>query len=361
MKKKVYVLGAGKVGQAIASDLKNNQYDVKAVDFDQDALSALQEKSGVLTVLADIKDKHILQKTISDASLVVGAVPGHMGYEMLKNVITAGKNIVDISFCPEDYMELDELAKENKVTVIPDAGVAPGLSNIICGYHNRRMDIKSFKCMVGGLPVEREWPLEYKASWSPRDVIEEYTRPARLVEHGKLVVKEALSDPEIVNFKDIGPLEAWNSDGLRSLIGTMPHIPDMVEKTLRYPGTTEYLRVLRELGYFSSDEVDISGHTIRPVDLSARLLFPRWELKKGEKEFTVMRVIVSGMEEGQEKTYTYSLYDEYDKRTETSSMARTTGYTCAAAATSCWRGYLAGKVSSRLNTWVKKTIISNSF
>ena len=332
MSKKIVVLGAGLVGRAIATDLKNNLFDVTAVDVNHEALRTLHEEADIRVVEADISDSKILAKAIGDASLVVGAVPGHLGFAMMKTVINAGKDLVDISFCPEDYLELDDLAKKHNVTILPDIGVAPGLSHLICGYHSVRMQIESFKCMVGGLPVTREWPMEYKASWSPHDVIEEYTRPARLVENGKLLVKEALSDPEIVNFAGIGSLEAWNSDGLRSLIKTMPEIPDMVEKTLRYPGTTEYLRVLRELGFFSANRIDVEGMKVRPLDLTAKLLFPRWELKKGEKEFTVMRVIIHGKENGRSKTYSYDLYDASDERTGTSSMARTTGYTCAAAA-----------------------------
>src|SRR5690606_17307027 len=120
------------------------------------------------------------------------------------------------------------------------------------------------------------------------DVIEEYVRPARYVQNGAIVVREALSDPELIDFEGIGTLESWNSDGLRTLIQTMPHIPDMIEKTLRYPGTIEYLRLLRESGFFSQEPIDINGTSVRPIDVTARLLFPQWKLKPGEREFTVM-------------------------------------------------------------------------
>ena len=191
------------------------------------------------------------------------------------------------------------------------------------------MDIKRFECLVGGLPVIREWPYEYKAVFSPIDVIEEYVRPARYIENGALVTREALSDAELVQFEGIGTLEAWNSDGLRSLIRTM-NIPNMIEKTLRYPGTIEYLKVLRETGFFSYNELDIYGKKIRPIDLTARLLFPKWELNPGEEDFTVMRITIEGFESGKSTTYNYNLLDRYNKITETISMARTTGYTCTA-------------------------------
>jgi lysine 6-dehydrogenase len=178
----------------------------------------------------------------------------------------------------------------------------------------------------------REWPYEYKAVFSPIDVIEEYLRPARYVQNGGLVVKEALSDPQLVQFEGVGTLESWNSDGLRSLIKTMPDIPNMIEKTLRYPGCIEYLRMLRESGFFSYEPIEIRGNKIRPIELMAKLLFPKWKLKPGEEEFTVMRIKINGTENGLEKSYQYNLLDRTDKATNTISMARTTGYTCTAVA-----------------------------
>jgi lysine 6-dehydrogenase len=184
---------------------------------------------------------------------------------------------------------------------------------------------------VGGLPVVREWPYEYKAVFSPIDVIEEYIRPARYVQNNALVTKEALSDPELIHFDGVGTLESWNSDGLRSLIKTMPNIPNMIEKTLRYPGCIEYLRVLRESGFFSYEEMVVKGVKVRPIDVTSKLLFPKWKLKPGEEEFTVMRIRMQGKEHGNPKSYEYNLLDRTEKSTGTLSMARTTGYTCTAA------------------------------
>jgi lysine 6-dehydrogenase len=329
MAKKVIVLGAGLVGKAIAIDLSKN-FDVTSADINEEALAAVA-RSGIKTAKVDATAASELQNVLSQYDLVVGAVPGFMGYRMVQSVIEAGKNIVDISFFPEDPFGLDDAAKRKNVTIVTDCGVAPGMGNVILGYHNQRMKIQNYECLVGGLPVVREWPYEYRAVFSPIDVIEEYTRPARYVQNSAMVVKEALSDPELVSFDGVGTLESWNSDGLRSLIRTMPNIPNMIEKTLRYPGCIEYLRVLRETGFFSPDAVDIKGVKVRPIDVTAKLLFPKWKLKPGEEEFTVMRIRISGEEEGSAKSYQYDLLDRTDKQSDTLSMARTTGYTCTAA------------------------------
>jgi saccharopine dehydrogenase-like NADP-dependent oxidoreductase len=331
MKKKIIVLGAGLVGSAIAIDLSKN-HQVTSTDINDESLKTLKNFPEIQKLKTDLNNEDELKKLVQDVDLVIGAVPGFMGYNTMKTVIEAGKNMVDISFMPEDFLQLDSLAKKNRVTVIADCGVAPGMGNIILGFHNANMDVNSYECLVGGLPVIREWPYEYKAVFSPIDVIEEYVRPARFVQNYEQVEKEALSDPVLVRFSEIGTLESWNSDGLRSLIQTMKKIPNMIEKTLRYPGCIEYLKVLRESGFFSYDPIDVNGISVRPIDVTAKLLFPEWKLKKGEEDFTIMRIKIEGIENGKTKTYTYNLLDRFDKKTNTISMARTTGYTCTAVA-----------------------------
>jgi lysine 6-dehydrogenase len=325
--KKIIMLGAGLVGKAMAIDLSRT-FDVTSVDINEDALKEVAQH-GIKTQKLDFSDLQALRTAIQNFDIVVGAVPGFMGFQTAKTVIEAGKNMVDISFFPEDPFLLDDLAKKHNVTIVTDCGVAPGMGNIILGYHNKRMNINTYECLVGGLPMVREWPYEYKAVFSPIDVIEEYIRPARYVQNNAVVIKEALSDPELIHFDGVGTLESWNSDGLRSLIKTMPNIPNMIEKTLRYPGCIEYLRVLRETGFFSYEAVDVKGQKVRPIDLTAKLLFPKWKLKPGEEEFTVMRIRMVGEENGKPKTYQYNLLDRTNNGTL--SMARTTGYTCTAA------------------------------
>jgi len=330
---KIIVLGAGLVGGAIAKDLASDQaLKITAVDFDQKNLDKLKNESKIQTVKADLSDSVTLSKMIEDSDLVIGVLPGNMGFRTLKTVIERGKDIVDISFFPEDPFELDRLAKEKKVTAVVDCGVAPGCSNLILGYMASILDeTESFLCHVGGLPKIRTWPYEYKAPFSPSDVLEEYTRPARFVENGKLVTKPALSDPELIDFSDVGTLEAFNTDGLRSLIRTM-NVPCMKEKTMRYPGHAEKMRMLSETGFFSPQSISIRGVNVRPLDLTSNLLFSMWKLNEGEEDFTVMRIVVEGKKNGKRKRFTYDLLDLYDRKTKTTSMARTTGYTCSTVA-----------------------------
>ncbi|MBS4027476.1 MAG: saccharopine dehydrogenase NADP-binding domain-containing protein [Ignavibacteriales bacterium] len=328
---KIIILGGGLVGSVIARDLQN-EFDVTIADVAQERLRFIKEKFSLHGIEADLSNSKTIKKIVSGYDVVIGAVPGFLGFGVLKSVIEARKNIVDISFFSEDAFELDTLAKKNNVTAIVDCGIAPGSSNLIIGYHHAQMDeVENVECYVGGLPVVRELPFEYKIVFSPVDVIEEYTRPARIIENGSIVIKDALSEIELHNFPDVGTLESFNSDGLRSLMKTI-HAKNMKEKTLRYPGHAEKMKLFRETGLFSKEEIFVNGKTIRPLDVMAKLLFPQWKLNEGEEDVTVLQVVLEGRKGKKRVRVQYDLLDRYDKEQNITSMARTTGYTCSVAA-----------------------------
>jgi len=329
---KILILGAGLVGGPMAIDLaKDSEFDITLADINNDSLDKIGVKNKISTIQKDLSDSKSIKETVNDFDIVLNAMPGFMGYNTLKAIIESSKDVVDIAFFPEDPFTLDELAKKNNVTAIVDCGVAPGMSNVLIGYIDHLLDkTETALIYVGGLPEVREWPYEYKAVFSPIDVIEEYTRPARYVENGNLVTRPALSDAEYLDFPNIGTLEAFNSDGLRTLAETID-APNMKEKTLRYPGHIEKMAVLRESGFFNKDKIDIKGIKISPLEFTSKLLFPKWQLKEGESDITVMRVIVEGTKDGEKLRYTYDLFDRLDKETNTHSMARTTGYTATMA------------------------------
>ncbi len=329
---KVIVLGAGMVGSAMAIDLAK-KHQVTLADIKREVLDRVKQKCSDLEILSlDATNKTELQSSLKPYDLVVNAVPGFLGFETLKAIIEAEKNVVDIAFFPENSLELDGLARKHKVTAIVDCGVAPGMDNVILGYYNEMLKLTDFECLVGGLPKVKKWPFCYKAPFSPIDVIEEYTRPARYVENGNVVVREPLTDCEYVEFDKVGTLESFNSDGLRSIIYTMSHIPNMKEKTLRYPGHVEYVKVLKESGFFETEQIEVNGSKISPLDFTSQILFKEWKLGEKEEEITIFRVRLKGTNaQGETEEVVYSMHDEYCSKTETSSMARTTGYTATAA------------------------------
>jgi saccharopine dehydrogenase-like NADP-dependent oxidoreductase len=280
----------------------------------------------------------VIESLLTDADFVINALPGSIGFRSLKRAIECGKNGVDIAFYAEDYAELNEIALEKGVCWVVDMGVAPGMSHLLSAFGTTFLDsTHDIKIYVGGLPKDRNDFWQYKAPFSPSDVLEEYTRPARIVRGGKQIILPALSETEILEFPVVGALEAFNSDGLRSLVKSL-NVPDMVEKTLRYPGYIDKVNVLKESGLFSTDEINVNGQNIKPFDLTSQLLFNQWKLQEEEVEFTVMQIRVSGVIDDAKRTVVYDLYDEYCPETRIHSMARTTGY----AATSVLESMIDG-------------------
>jgi lysine 6-dehydrogenase len=330
---RVTVLGAGLVGSLIARSLADDgRFEILVCDRSEDALGSFAGLPRVATVRLDFARGTSIAAAVATADVVVGAVPGFLGHAMLRTVIEAGRPLADISFAPEDPLALDGLAKEKGVPAMVDCGVSPGLSNLACGRAAGRLDdVDSIVISVGGLPFRRVPPWEYRIVFSATDVIEEYTRPARLVEDGRVVTKPALSEVTRFDLPGVGTLEAFLTDGLRTVLTTV-RARNLREQTLRWPGHAEKMRVLRDTGFFGDEPVEAGGARVSPRAVAEALLFPAWKRPEGEEEFTVLRVESRGSRAGRPVRLVHGLFDRTDVRTGTTSMARTTGFPCVIAA-----------------------------
>jgi lysine 6-dehydrogenase len=329
---RVVVLGAGMIGSAMATDLVKQGFAVTVADARPDAVERVKARTGAAGIVVDLASPEAVTRIAAGYDLVIGALSSVLGLRTLRAVIEAGRPYVDISFMSENAWDLDQLARERGVTAVVDCGVAPGVSNLLAGYGVALLDeCEQIAIYVGGLPEVRRWPFEYKAGFAPHDVLEEYTRPSRIVEHGRIVIKEALSEPELMEFPGIGTLEAFNTDGLRSLAYNLK-APFMKEKTLRYPGHIELMRVFRHVGLFGKETIAVGEQRVRPLDVTAALLFPKWTFEEGEADLTVMRIVAEGTKGGQRVRHAWDLFDRYDPATKLRSMSRTTAFAATSMA-----------------------------
>ena len=348
----VTILGSGLVGSVIAADLaRDPKMRLRVVDASDSSLQVARRRCGMRRPaaagrhrlrfeVADAGSPREIARLVADADLVVGALPSRLGLQAMRAVIEAGRSMVDISFMPEDFLSLDRLARKRGVTVVPDCGVAPGLSNMLAASLASRVGRCSrVEIVVGGLPVERRGPFQYKAAFSPLDVIEEYTRPARVVERGRMVVRAPMTDSEMMDLPGVGTVEAFLTDGLRSLARTLK-VPTMRERTLRWPGHADLIRQLHAIGMFSTREVTAGGQRVRPIDVTSRLLVDQWQYGPGEADLTVMRVWAEGRRGGHDMRVWWDLLDNHDRSSGFSSMSRTTAF----PATSVARQMLAGRL-----------------
>ncbi len=306
---KVLVLGAGNIGRAVALDM-SEEFEVSVADASAERLESIKDFAEPVKLDASRFEK--LVETMRDFELAVDTLPGTLGMSAVKAAIKAGTDLVDVSFMPQNPMKLNEEAENAQVTVIFDAGFAPGLSNILMGrIWNELDDMREGLIHVGGLPKEPRPPLYHVLTWSPRDFIEEYTRPARVIRKGEVRSVDPLLEVKTVEIMGMR-FEAFPSDGLRSLLESV-RVDKLEEWTLRWPGHLEKMKVLKELGFFRPEHVDKTLEVIGPL------------MSYDTTDFTIMEV--RGREEGRELSYT--LYDEHRGLT---SMARVTGFTASAVA-----------------------------
>ncbi|USH00666.1 saccharopine dehydrogenase NADP-binding domain-containing protein [Thermococcus argininiproducens] len=320
---RVLVLGAGNVGKAIAWDLKD-EFDVSVGDVSERRLKELSKF--VKTIKIDASDFNELVRIMRQSELVIGALPGRFGYSTVKAAIKAGVDIVDVSFMPENPLELQKEAEKNQVTVVFDAGFAPGLSHIFLGRIYQKMDeLKEAYIYVGGLPKEPKPPLYYRITWSPYDLIEEYTRPARIVKDGEILSVDPLGDIKIIEING-KKFEGFISDGLRSLLENI-NAKRLEEWTLRWPGHLAKMKILRELRFFNPENLENTLNVISPL------------MTYESPDFSIMEVIGKGRISGKPMELRYFLYDE--EKDGFTSMARVTGFTTAIIARIVGRGACA--------------------
>ncbi len=332
---KVIVLGSGKIGAIMGMEFSSivDGAKVTMADIDEGrAKNAASAINGADWTVIDSTDYSDLVGKIGDHDLVLGALPGDYGYTSIQAAVESGTNMVDVSYTVEDPTKLDAEAKKKDITVVPDCGVAPGLSNILVGYAASKLDtVKTAHFMVGGMPEKPVPPLGYTITWSADGLIDEYVRDVSIISGGEKVTVPALSGLEEIEFPGVGTLESFYTDGLRTLATSIKGVESMWEKTLRYPGHVEKVKLLRELGFFDDEPVKLREGDIVPKFVTARL-FERtlWMPEVGD--LLAMMVEVSGKSSGVEKKYAYRLVDYFNHETGVSAMARTTGYTAAIVA-----------------------------
>lgn len=317
----VLVLGGGMMGRTIARILAKD-FAVTVLDVRPLALKLLYGVHNVTTLAGDLRNRYT--KVLAEKfDYIVGAMPGKIAYSVLKKIIPAGKPIVDISFFEEDPYGLQNLARKHRTPVVVDFGIAPGLSNLMLGREVTKMQVEKCICYCGGLPSVAVAPWYYKAPFEIASAMDICTRPARMKMLDEIQTKSAMSEYEIVHFDGIGGLEAFATDGLRTLL-KFP-VPTMIEKTLRHIGFRRLIRPFVESGFFSEDPIEINGTLVTPFQISEELLRKVWTFEAGEEEFTAMRLMV----EGKAVRFVYDLVDRGDVSQGMTSMARLVGYTCA--------------------------------
>jgi len=332
---RLLTIGCGHIGSVMARYLSESLPSTEIVVSDSlldraEQVVASIGSSNLRAVQLEASDYDSLIDLLNGVDLAIGLAPGRLGFLSMKACIDAGVDMVDLSYMSEDPLMLHNEALKKGVTVIPDCGFAPGLSNILVGKATSMLDhVESVRIFVGGLPQKNIPPLGYKVTWCVEDLIEEYVRVSIIVENGKKVEVRALDGIEMIEIPDVGLLEAFYTDGVRTLHHTIKGVNSLWEKTIRYPGHAEKIKMLMELGFFDETPILLDrGFKITPRELTIKLFEKRLSMFD-LKDLVAMKIEVDGINVGQETRYTYHMLDLFDEEKQITAMARTTAYTAS--------------------------------
>ena len=330
MKRKVLILGAGRQGNIIATSLLEKGFGIEVWDISEDSLKKLPDGTK--------KKKRDFRKFKSHFSryyLVVDCLPAFLGMEAMETAIDNRVSCVSISYTRENPLKLNSKAKKAGVVVIPDAGLAPGLSNLLSGFGFHYLNgADTLIVKVGGIPLHPVPPINYEITWSPDNLIDEYLRVARIKRNGKLLRVPALSYIKRESIDKYKNLESFITDGLRTLLYTLP-VRNMEERTIRYRGHSDLIKALKALGLFSDKPVSFDEKCkISPRRFAAEL-FSR--LTGHSRDLVILEII---LKKSREKMV-FSLIDK--GRNGVSAMTRTTGYPAFVTAWMFLDGFIENK------------------
>lgn len=321
---KILVLGGGIVGEGIIYALRRD-HELVVADLNENRLQYLRKKYGIQTIKVNAAIDS-LRDVMRGYDVVSGSLPGRFGMKVIKEACAAGTDLVDNSFMPEDFYSVEEKVKDAGITVVPDAGVAPGLSNIIVGHvYSKYGELDTVDIKVGGLPESNIPPLGYKVLFSPMDTLDEYTREVEVVKNGKVIREKPGEGIEYFFVNGLGSLEAFYTNGLRSLIRNV-RARNMAEKTIRFRGHMEKIRMLMSLGLLDEEPIEVSNKKISPKEMLAALFTKNLSFPDiPDILYMEVNISVPGTKE-----LRYKLFDRQDHTTGFSAMTRTTGFTNAA-------------------------------
>ncbi|MDG6934119.1 MAG: saccharopine dehydrogenase NADP-binding domain-containing protein [Nitrososphaerota archaeon] len=344
----VVVLGTGLMGSEIALDMlaERSVSSLRVVDSSESRLNELERQArarhpqvAVVTKLSSQvlniqHDRAKLRKVLAEADVAIGALPHAIADKAVESAIDSGTSYVDLIFSwrAGEFSSIDKRAKDAGIILVPACGLAPGLTNILA---MRGRDLlggaDDVRIMVGGIPERPIPPFNYRIVFSFDSVLEEYTRDALVVRDGKRVLLPALSELEEVTFDQLPgrKFEAFVTDGLSTLPLTIK-ARSMVEKTVRWPGHAELIKLLASTGLLSTKPITVPGlhDAVTPRSIVASLLTQELRMGQSDRDMTLLKVTVSY----RGKTEEFSMVDRYDTKNHVTSMARTTAYPCTTVA-----------------------------
>ena len=319
------VLGYGKIGRTIVADISKHQPEKIISVYDPFVKEIEGLSHNVRFYGSDPMSDENIPKIFRKDTVIISALPAKLRKRLMQAVINGKSKLVDVTFGNDIINDYLPKAGNKDFLIVPDCGLAPGISNFLVGnFASEFNELDNIEIYVGGLPNKPIPPLEYKITFASDSVVDEYVNPAKIIENGKVVIRDALSGIE--DFPDISlgyPLEAFLTDGLRSLIDTIKSPKNMFEKTIRYKGHADKVRFLRDMGFFDSQKRILDGTSVIPRRLTESLFDEKLKLTD-VGDTIILKVKVSGTKSGEKLTKVANMVYRCEANPDFTGMSITT-------------------------------------
>ncbi len=329
---KIGILGAGRMGRAIAYYLKQKNVDLRIGDLFLENAKALADKYEIDDYMkVDASNSKDVLNFFEGIDSAISALPYDYNLSLAKLAIKTGVHFTDLggnNDIVQKELELDENAEAAGVSIVPDMGLAPGLVSILAmdGY-KRVKGAHTIKIRVGGLPQDPQPPLNYMIVFSVHGLVNEYVEPSIIIRNGKIMTVESMTEIEDVKFREpYGTLECFHTSGG---VSTLPYtlegkIQNLDYKTIRYPGHCNIVKAMLDIGLASEDPIQVNSVEVKPRDVFEKVL--ENNLPKEGKDLVLLKVIIEG--KGNKKCM-FEMIEYYDEETDLTAMMRTTGFPIA--------------------------------
>lgn len=327
----IFVLGTGMIGTTVVTEMvKFPEIDrITAVDVNQasiDKCLAIADNPKVIGKVAALQTEEDIARVLTGADVAVACLPHSLSLSTVKAAISSHCHLVDLVGSQfREKMELDEQAKKAGVIIVPGCGVAPGITNFLAAQGIDLLDEADEAIMTcGGIPRHPIPPLWYQVVYRLESLLRLYTKPAIAIQDGEIVELAPLSNLQEITFPEpVGLCETVITDAHSTAFILKGKVKNLYEKTVRYPGHWEKMKVIGELGFLDDIPVAVQGISITPRAFAEKVLATKM---KGDshKDITVLRVEVSGTKDGARTKHRWEMVDLYDDERNITSMAKTT-------------------------------------
>jgi lysine 6-dehydrogenase len=350
------IIGAGRQGTAAGYDLARFGDADFLLLADQSLAAAERAAARINTLLGrdvavaaqvDVQDIDAVVALLTgdDIGVFVSGAPYYLNMGLTRAAIRARASMCDFGGNTEQIRQqlaFDAEARAAGITLIPDCGQVPGLGTSLCAYVISLFDeARDIIMYDGGIPRHPRPPWNYILTFNIIGLTNEYFGTTLFLRDGRQIEVPCFEEYELVNFPaPIGQLEAFTTAGGTS---TMPwtfagKLRTLQNKTLRWPGHYAQWKAYNDAGLIGLDPITVDGAPVIPRHLLHALLEAQLLPLPEDRDMVIIRVVGSGVKDGQERGVTVNLFDYYDESTGFTAMERTTGWHAAIMAAFIARG-----------------------